>query len=106
MTKQRAISVFCKDCAGGSSKEVTLCHIFDCPLWPWRTGLHISSKAYAERITSGLNKNPEEVAELVKMGVDISRYTSFLPEKPVRAPVLQENSAGSQELVGEGPDHA
>jgi hypothetical protein len=106
MTKQRAISVFCKECAGDSFKEVTLCHLFDCPLWPWRTGLHISSKGYAERIAAGLSKYPEEVVELVKMGVDISRYTGFLPEKPVCAPVLQGNSAGCQEPVGEGRDHA
>jgi len=29
----------CKDCCAGSNKEVELCHIKDCPLFPYRFGV-------------------------------------------------------------------
>jgi hypothetical protein len=92
MTKQAAIAIFCKDCAGGSSKEVNLCHLYDCPLWPWRTGAHISTKDYSERITVALKNYPEEVAELSKLGIDTSRFIPFLAEKPQRAGRADKNS--------------
>lgn len=99
MTKQAAIAVFCKECAGGSTKEVTLCQLFDCPLWPWRTGTHMSSKYYTERITAGLENYQGEVAELVKMGVDITKFTIIPQEKPGPGPDSMENLLESNGLV-------
>ena len=34
----QAIKKKCKDCCGGSGREVTLCPCDDCPLWPFRFG--------------------------------------------------------------------
>lgn len=34
----KAIRVKCIDCCGGSSREVQLCEIQDCPLFPYRFG--------------------------------------------------------------------
>ena len=92
MTKQDAIRLHCLECAGDSRKDVTLCHLFDCPLWPWRTGTHISSGTYAERISKALVNYPEDVAELVKLGTDVSRFTVKSAEKPPRAVRAETNS--------------
>jgi len=34
----KAIRAKCLDCCGGISKEVSLCEISDCPLFPYRFG--------------------------------------------------------------------
>jgi hypothetical protein len=38
LTPMKAIRAKCLDCSGGSSSEVRLCEIEDCPLYPWRFG--------------------------------------------------------------------
>ena len=38
MTPCKAIRLKCLDCSGGSSNEVKLCVIPDCPLYPFRFG--------------------------------------------------------------------
>ena len=40
MTRGRAIKLYCFECAGDNSYEVLLCHLYDCPLWPFRTTNH------------------------------------------------------------------
>ena len=92
MTKQAAIRKHCLECAGDSRKEVSLCHLFDCPLWPWRTGTHTTSKTYVARINKTLESCPEAVAALGKLGVDISRFIPFSAEKPQRAGRADKNS--------------
>lgn len=40
-TKRPLVKVMrekCLDCCGGQHSEVRLCHITDCPLWPYRMG--------------------------------------------------------------------
>jgi hypothetical protein len=101
MTKQDAIRKHCLECAGDSRKEVTLCPLFDCPLWPWRTGTHTSSKTYVERVTRTLEGSPEEVAELGKLGVDVSRFIPFSAEKPQRAGRAEKNSVQLDQRMGE-----
>ena len=34
----RAVRAKCLDCSGRSSKEVSLCTVKTCPLWPFRLG--------------------------------------------------------------------
>ena len=77
MTKQRAIYLKCLDCSGSSPKEVTLCSLFDCPLWPYRCGYHISSGRYSERIRTAFSKNTEDIEELQREGLDMA---AFLPQ--------------------------
>jgi len=74
MTKQKAIAKYCKECSGGSSKEVTLCSIFDCPLWEYRCGYHISSNRYKPRIRRAFKQYKLDVTELKGMGLDIGDF--------------------------------
>jgi len=34
--KRRDIARYCLECCGGNREEVKLCHLKDCPLWPYR----------------------------------------------------------------------
>lgn len=38
LTPMRAIRAKCLDCSGGSTKEVRLCPVTTCALWPYRMG--------------------------------------------------------------------
>ena len=66
MTRQKAIAKKCLECSG-NAKEVTLCHLFDCPLWSFRTGS--SLKVYKERMKRAFSRYQEEWKELEKMGI-------------------------------------
>ena len=44
LTPRKAIRAKCLDCAGGSYQEVRLCCVFDCPLWPHRSGRQVDAK--------------------------------------------------------------
>ncbi len=68
MTKMQAIRKYCLECAGDSAKEVTMCHILDCPLWQFRTGNLIRSKVYKKRIEQSTQKYPEEWKEIEALG--------------------------------------
>ena len=37
-TPVKSIRAYCIGCAGGSTKEVRLCTLHDCPLYPYRMG--------------------------------------------------------------------
>jgi len=59
LSGSKAIKAKCLDCAG-STKEVTLCHIFDCPLWQWRCGCHINSTVYKNRMKASFKNHKDE----------------------------------------------
>lgn len=61
MTKGKAIKTHCFWCSGDSNKEVTLCTSFDCPLWEYRTGAHITSTSYRKRMLTALQTFREEL---------------------------------------------
>jgi hypothetical protein len=44
----RAIRAHCRDCAGGSPKEVRYCTCTECSLWPYRFGRRPSTVIQAE----------------------------------------------------------
>ena len=44
-TALRVIRAKCLDCSNNSSKEVELCPVRGCPLWPWRFGKNPSTAA-------------------------------------------------------------
>ena len=73
----KRISMKCLDCSGGSPKEVTLCHLFSCPLWAMRTGLTLQSKTYQKRMEKAKEQFVEEFKELVNLGI---KYSDFLVE--------------------------
>jgi len=70
----------CLDCAAGSPKEVTLCHLFDCPLWAMRTGRTIRDKSYVQRIKDAEKNFAQDIEELRKMGIKIE---DFYKEHPI-----------------------
>jgi len=88
MTRQRAIYLKCLDCSAGSPREVTLCTAFDCPLWEYRCGYHISAKAYEKRVKAAFSKNIEEIKDLEREGLKLA---DFLPKKGSRRPLQPEN---------------
>ena len=74
MTKQRAIYLKCLDCAADDRTEVLFCTIFDCPLWPYRCGYHISSKKYRSRMERAFQTFTQIVAELRREGLDARNF--------------------------------
>lgn len=104
MTKQRAIYLKCLDCAAGDRKEVLFCIIFDCSLWEYRCGYHISSSRYRERIERAFKRFTRIVAELQREGLDMpdflrndeqARYSKGNRKKKVKR-------YGGRHLPGEG----
>ncbi|GAG55496.1 unnamed protein product [marine sediment metagenome] len=73
LTKQKAIAKYCKECSG-NAKEVTLCNVFDCPLWQYRCGYHMSSQSYKPRIQNAFRKYKLDVRELKVMGYTIENF--------------------------------
>ena len=74
MTKGKAIRLYCFDCAGGTTLEVTLCPITACPLWEHRTGNGVDSNPYRERMRLAVEHHPEAMKELAEMGVDMAFF--------------------------------
>ena len=73
ISPRKAIQKKCLDCSV-TSKDVTLCYIFDCPLWEFRTGYHISTKAYKVRMNGALERYQDELNELKREGIDIQPF--------------------------------
>jgi len=69
----KRIAMKCLDCAG-SPKEVTLCHLFSCPLWGVRFGYPMKSKKYTERMKNAERQFAEDFEELKKMGTNIADF--------------------------------
>ena len=59
MSPGRAIKAKCKDCAG-DNKEVTLCHVFGCPLWQHRCGCSSVSGTYKRRMNASFKNHAKE----------------------------------------------
>ena len=64
MTRSQAIARKCLECSGGSFKEVTLCHLIDCPLYPYRLGCGPKSKKYKKRMETAFKRFPEDLKEI------------------------------------------
>jgi hypothetical protein len=67
MNKTQAIKKHCLECAGDSAKEVTLCHIIDCPLWEFRTGNTPRSNVYKKRLEKAKKRWPDDYREMEKV---------------------------------------
>jgi len=74
MIRSEAIKKKCLECSGDSHKEVTLCPVLDCPLWPYRTGRHIRTKSYKERIRKAKKRYSNDFEEMRKEGIDVSKF--------------------------------
>jgi len=67
LNKSQAIRLNCLDCSGDSPKEVTICHIAHCPLWPFRFGYSTKDKRYKKRMGAAKRNYPEEYKEMLKL---------------------------------------
>lgn len=74
MTRAKAIKERCFECSGGSAKEVTLCQVFDCALWEYRTGSRISSSIYKRRIKAAFRNYEADLKEMEREGVDLAVF--------------------------------
>ena len=81
MTKSKAIKLFCFDCAGESTKEVTLCPCLDCQLWPFRFGNSPASATYKSRMMTAKSNYPEDFSEMLANGIEIARFFQFSSSK-------------------------
>ena len=77
----KRITMKCLDCAG-STKEITLCHLFSCPLWAIRFGYPQRNKNYAKRMKAAEVRYLEEFKELKRQGIDVA---DFYKEHPISA---------------------
>ena len=58
--RRPAIKEYCKECAGGSANEVTLCPMTRCPLWGWRFGGLVTSSDSIKRMEDMKRRNPKD----------------------------------------------
>jgi hypothetical protein len=79
MNKAQAIRDKCFGCSGESHKEVTLCHVVHCPLWPHRFGYSYWDKRFLKRIESAKRKYPRDYAEMAE---SFRGYLEIWPNPP------------------------
>ena len=80
MNRTQSIKQKCLNCAGDSPKEVTLCHIVDCPLWTFRFGYSMKDNRYKMRMESAKIRYPEIYKEMLLALSDYIENTPNLPE--------------------------
>jgi len=85
MIRSTAIAKKCLECCG-SSKEVTLCHIFDCPLWQFRFGTSLINKTFDIRMQSIKTRYPKEFEEIKKI---FNEYYENIADNAVKAYVAR-----------------
>lgn len=64
----------CLDCSGGSHKEVTLCPVFDCPLWEVRFGYPFGNRQYIGRMNLARENYPEELESMERAGINTAYF--------------------------------
>lgn len=69
LNKANSIKQKCLECVG-SPKEVSLCHVVDCPLWLHRFGYSAGNKKFRKRIEVARDRYPEEFAEVRSLVLD------------------------------------
>lgn len=92
LSRARAIKLNCLECAGGSPREVTLCHLIDCPLWPFRFGYSVKDRRFEVRMLSAQKRYPDEFAEIREA---IRQCPKNMPKSPKieQMDALSENNA-------------
>ena len=62
-TRAKAIREYCLECSGGTTPEVTLCSLTDCPLWGYRFGSSPAATSFKVRMDTARSSKPEEFEE-------------------------------------------
>lgn len=86
MTKQGAIAKYCRECSGDSPKEVTICHLNECPLWPFRLGHGMNSGKGKERMSLAAKRYKEDVSEGLIYADDPEAYREAFYGKRAATP--------------------
>jgi hypothetical protein len=71
---RKAIKAKCLDCAADESLEVKFCVVFDCPLWPYRTGVNVETKAYKRAMELAWGCHPQIVREIERGRIDKAHF--------------------------------
>lgn len=85
MIRSKAIAKKCLECSNDSPKEVTLCHLFDCPLWEFRFGNSLKSRNFKERMGRAKLRYPEEFSKIKKIVKSDPSYIKNIPDKRIKA---------------------
>lgn len=113
MIRSKAILKKCLECSGDTSKEVTLCHIFDCPLWQFRFGnsLFVNkggkisvNKVFDARMESIKERWPEEFELIKKVAPEYLQNIREKKFKAYLATFLQKKSPRPIPLHSPNPD--
>ena len=80
MNRAQAIKQHCTECSGGTPKEVTLCHIVNCPLWPFRFGYSVKDRRFKKRMEAAKRKYPNEYQEVISLMREYAKNTPNLGE--------------------------
>jgi hypothetical protein len=102
MTKARAIKVHCFDCAGETSKEVTLCVVFDCPLWPYRTGSSSKSNTYRKRMETAIVNYAEDLKRMAAEGYQVAKFSESIRPTAVCSKKLPKSAPRARVTAGDG----
>ena len=85
MTRAKAIAKKCLECSGDNTKEVTLCYLFDCPLWEYRFGNSLKSKNFQARMDRAKARHPKEIDEIKRIINADGDYIKNIPNKKIQA---------------------
>ena len=102
MSKGTAIKAYCRECAGGSYLEVVVCHLTDCPLWPFRTGYSAASTAKSAK--QALTKHPDIAKELADLGLDAPFLQSAIKKHATCRIKSSRTGQNTKEVVNELPN--
>lgn len=76
LSRPKAVKAHCLECSGGTYRAAVLCSIFDCPLWPYRMGISLTSKQYQDSVRRFFSQGGNDIEELLRDGIDMA---FFLP---------------------------
>lgn len=82
MTRSQKIKKKCLQYCSYTQKELSLCHIVDCPLWTNRFGYSMKDKRFWKRMETARKNYPKDFAELLEL---IPDYLKILPNTPETA---------------------
>lgn len=74
LSRTKAIKAYCLECSGGVYRSALLCSIFDCPLWPYRMGMALTSKQYRASLKRVFEQGGYDVKELLADGIDMAYF--------------------------------
>jgi hypothetical protein len=88
----KAIRAKCLDCSGDRPKEVTLCPVTDCELYPFRFGKNPNREGIGRFKSAALKTQ-------VEPGVDPSTHAEITEKPPAERPAFIKETVLEEEVV-------